>query len=198
MTLLHIDSSILGEQSASRQLSAAIVARLTRHDPACAVVYRDLAADPPPHLAGCHLAGHDDPAVLAEIRRGEHLLQEFLAADTVVLGVALYNLSIPSQLKAWIDRIVVAGRTFRYTEAGPQGLARGKRVILAVARGGHYCGDAGLAPGEHAEAYLRSVFAFIGIPDPEVIAADGLSISAGHRTAGIRQALDAITALPCR
>ena len=116
------------------------------------------------------------------------MLDEFLAADTVVIGAPMYNFTLPSQLKAWIDRILVAGTTFRYTENGPEGLAKGKRVIIALARGGIYDSGSPAASLEHLESYLRGVFNFIGI-EPEFVAADGLNISPEHREASIKQAL---------
>ena len=174
MTVLHIDASINGENSASRVISKSIVDRLDR-SPTDALVYRDLAADPLPHLT---LDAFADRSVL----------DEFLAADTVVIGAPMYNFSLPSQLKAWIDRILVAGVTFRYTANGPEGLTGGKRVIVALARGGFYDEASPAAALEHLETYLRGIFNFIGI-EPEFLAADGLAVSAEQRAAAIRQAL---------
>ncbi len=180
MNLLHIDSSIRGETSASRALTAAVVARLKAADPSATVTYRDLAKEPLPHLT---LEGMGAP---------NPTLDEFLAADAVVIGVSMYNFSIPSQLKAWIDRILVAGRTFSYGDTGPQGLVGGKRVILAIARGGHYAAG---GPLEHAETYLRGVLAFIGITDPEVINADGLMMGEDARAGAMSKALQQAEAL---
>ncbi|CAO3452602.1 FMN-dependent NADH-azoreductase (EC 1.7.1.6) [Azospirillum argentinense] len=196
MKLLHIDSSILGEQSVSRMLSRATVQRFKEHNPAIDIIHRDLAAVPVPHLTGDHLAA--SPAVMEDIAFGEKLLDEFLNADVVVIGVALYNLTISSQLRTWIDRIVIAGKTFRYTENGPEGLARDKRVILAVARGGHYRQGTSLTASEHAESYLRSIFAFIGVTRLDVIAAEGLAVSEAHRESGTRAAFEALSALDPR
>ena len=108
------------------------------------------------------------------------MLDEFLAADTIVIGAPMYNFTLPTQLKAWIDRIVVAGKTFRYTANGPEGLAGGKRVIVALARGGIYDEGSPAAALEHLETYLRGVFNFIGI-EPEFVAADGLAIGPEQR-----------------
>src|SRR3981189_318264 len=130
MKLLHIDSSVLGPHSVSRQVSAAIVDR-----PAHAPPGRALRA----------------------------VGVEFLSADIVVIGAPMYNFTIPSQLKAWIDRIVVAGKTFKYSDKGAEGLAGAKRVIIAVSRGNFYGAGAPAAAGEHLETYLRWVFGFIGI-----------------------------------
>jgi FMN-dependent NADH-azoreductase len=175
VTTLHIDASINGANSASRAISSSIVSRLKAADPSARVVYRDLAADPLPHLT---LDAFADTSVL----------DEFLAADTVVIGAPMYNFSLPSQLKAWIDRILVAGVTFRYTASGPEGLAGGKRVIVALARGGFYDAGSPAAGLEHLESYLRGIFNFIGI-EPEFVAADGLNISPEQRAASVSQAL---------
>ncbi|OYW46850.1 MAG: FMN-dependent NADH-azoreductase [Sphingomonadales bacterium 32-68-7] len=174
MTILHIDSSITGEGSVSRTISQAIVSELTARDPAARVIRRDVAADPLPHLT---LASYADTAVL----------DEFLAADTVVIGAPMYNFTLPTQLKAWLDRVLVSGKTFRYTEAGPEGLAGDKRVIVALARGGFYGAGSPVAALEHLETYLRSAFNFIGI-EPEFVAADGINISAEQKASAIDQA----------
>ena len=175
MTILHIDSSITGENSASRAVSKSIIDQLKSAQWGEEIVYRDLASEPLSHLT---LAAFADSTVL----------DEFLAADTIVIGAPMYNFTLPSQLKAWIDRILVAGKTFRYTESGPEGLAKGKRVIVALARGGFYDSGSPAASLEHLESYLRGVFNFIGI-EPEFVAADGLNISPEHREASIKQAL---------
>ena len=175
MTILHVDASINGENSASRAISRSIVDQLTIERGGADVVYRDLAAEPLPHLT---LEAFADTSVL----------DEFLAADTVVIGAPMYNFTLPTQLKAWIDRIVIAGKTFRYTENGPEGLAKGKRVIIALARGGFYAQGSPASALEHLETYLRGLFNFIGI-DPEFVAADGLMISPEQRDQSIRLAL---------
>ena len=199
--LLHLDSSILGGNSVSRTLSASIVAQLQRQLPGVRVTYRDLAATPIAHLSGAYLAASSagetapDPALEADLALGAAVLEEFLAADLVVLGVGFYNFGIPSQLKAWVDRLAIAGKTFRYTEKGPQGLAGGKRVIVAIARGGYYGAGTPSAPMEHAETYLRGVFAFFGIAEIEVVAAEGLNVGAEARKASLAQADERIAEL---
>ena len=172
MTILKIDSSITGDSSVSRQLTAATVAQLREQAPSATVVDRDLVATPLSHLT---LGGSGDADVL----------DEFLAADTIVVGAPMYNFTVPSQLKAWIDRILVAGTTFRYTAEGPLGLAGGKRVIVAVSRGGFYDDSNAM---EHVETYLRGVFGFIGIT-PEFIHADGINYGPEQREAGIANGL---------
>jgi FMN-dependent NADH-azoreductase len=174
VTILHIDSSINGENSASRALTRSIVDQV-RSGYQAEVIRRDLGADPLPHLK---LEDFADSTVL----------DEFLNADTVVIGAPMYNFTLSTQLKAWIDRIVIAEKTFRYTANGPEGLAGGKRVIIALARGGFYDAGSPAAALEHLESYLRGVFGFIGI-EPEFVAADGLSISPEQREQSISQAL---------
>jgi FMN-dependent NADH-azoreductase len=187
MRILHIDSSILGSQSASRLLSREIVSRLTFENPGAAVQYLDLAASPISHLSGGSLARAD----AREAALDAQAMSDFLAADVIVLGAPMYNFSIPSQLKAWIDRVVVAGKTFRYGEAGPQGLVEGKRVFVAVSRGSVYAPG---SPAEFAESYLRHVFGFIGITDVTFVRAEGLGLSAEHREKSINAALATIPA----
>lgn len=184
MKLLHIDSSINGSVSASRAVSAAIAERLQAENPGFENAYHDLAARPLPHLT---LDVLGDPAANAE-------LQAFLAADVVVIGAGFYNFSIPSQLKAWLDRILIGGQTFSYGPDGPHGLAGGKRVIVALTRGGLYGEGSPAASFEHAETYLRTVFGFIGIT-PEFIVAEGLAMGDEARLAGLAAALDAAGSL---
>ena len=175
MTILHIDSSINGENSASRVISSAIVDKLKQSNWGEKIIYRDLVANPIPHLTLDAFAANLD-------------LEEFLAADTIVIGAPMYNFTLPTQLKAWIDRIVVAGATFRYTEDGPEGLAKGKRVIVALTRGGIYSEGSPASALEHLETYLRGVFNFIGI-EPEFVAADGLAIGPEQRETAIGLAI---------
>jgi FMN-dependent NADH-azoreductase len=185
MKLLQIDSSALGAQSATRELTRAIVAQWNAREATLEVVRRDLDQSPLPHLTGDALMRRDPEAAAL----GEAVLQEFLDADVVVLGAPMYNFSIPSTLKAWIDRIAVAGRTFRYTAQGPEGLAGGKKVIVASARGSALGDD---SPADFQEAYLRQLFGFLGVADIEFVRAEGLAISPEHRTRGMAKAHAAI------
>ena len=185
MKLLHLDSSIMGEGSASRAISAAIVERFRETNPGLDVAYRDLAADPIAHIT------LDAYLTLGE---GEDV-QQFLDADVVVIGAGFYNFSIPSQLKAWIDRIAVKGKTFTYGESGPVGLAAGKRVIIALARGNVYGAGSPYAAYEHAETLLRSIFSFVGA-DVEVIVAEGLGRGEDARLAAIEGALEQARRMP--
>src|SRR3954467_3181638 len=143
MKLLHLDSSILSGNSASRQLTAAIVGGLVKKTPGAEVTYRDLSAQPLSHLSGELFAARqgtvpESPETQKDVADSETVLEEFLAADTVVIGAPMYNFGVSTQLKAWIDRIAVAGKTFRYGANGPEGLAGNKHVIIAISRGGLY------------------------------------------------------------
>ena len=175
MTILQLDSSITGDTSVSRILTRRIVDQLRAADPAAAVIARDLVAQPLDHLT---------MGAFADSR----VLDEFLAADTVVIGAPMYNFTLPTQLKAWLDRILVAGRTFRYTATGPEGLAGGKRVIVGLSRGGFYDADSPAAPLEHLKTYLAGVFGFIGIT-PEFVHADGIAVGLEQRQAAIANGL---------
>ncbi len=193
MKLLHLDSSILGENAASRPVTAALVGRLKSQIPALDVVYRDLAAQPLPHLTLGHMPSNENPS--AEQSDSQKILDEFLEADIVVIGAPMYNFTIPSQLKAWIDRVLIAGKTFRYTDKGAEGLAGGKRVIVAVSRGGLYGPGSPAAAAEHVESYLRTAFAFIGIDAPEFIIAEGLKLGPEQFDAALSGALSQAAAL---
>jgi FMN-dependent NADH-azoreductase len=200
MKLLHVDASILGANSASRRLSAAAVERLNKATPGLEIVYRDLAAEPLSHLTGEHLAAAhgavpESPSVQKDIAASQTALQDFLAADIVVIGAPMYNFTIPSQLKAWIDRIVIAGKTFKYGPNGAEGLAGNKRVVIAISRGGLYGPGAPAAALEHLETYLRAVFGFIGVTNLEIIVAEGLQIGPEQREKSMLGALQSAAAL---
>jgi FMN-dependent NADH-azoreductase len=178
MKLLHLDSSITGENSVSRSVSAAVVSQLKSAHPDLEVTYRDLVAHPIDHLT---LPAMADTTYV----------DEFLATDIVVIGAGMYNFTLPSQLKAWVDRILLAGKTFKYGASGAEGLAGGKRVIVALARGGMYGEGSSAATMEHAETYLRGVFGFIGITDVEFIIAEGIAYGPEQRQAAHNGALEA-------
>jgi FMN-dependent NADH-azoreductase len=185
MKLLHIDSAATGAGSVTRELTATIVARWEDAIPGLTVAYRDLDAQPLPHLTGPVLTKVDQVAA----ESSEQALQQFLDSDVIVLGAPMYNFSVPSTLKAWIDRVAVAGRTFHYTENGPEGLAKGKRMVIASGRGGLY-GDN--SPADFQEAYLRQVFGFLGVTDIEFVRAEGVAYSPQHRTDALEGAKAAI------
>jgi FMN-dependent NADH-azoreductase len=193
MKILHVDASILGDSSVSRQLSAAIVRRLHEVHPGSAVTRYDLGAEPIGHLTGAHLAAASgsaapDAALRDDLARGQRALEDFLDADIVVVGAPMYNFAVSSQLKAWIDRLAVAGKTFRYTASGSEGLAGGKKLIVASSRGGTYGPDSPAAALDHQEKYLRDIFGFFGITDLTFVRAEGLAISAEQRQASIAAA----------
>ncbi len=201
MKLLHIDSSILSAHSVSRQLTKDTVAQWVNSHPGTTVEYLDLAVDPPNHLSADSLgfrapAGADQTDVQKrENAISEALVTQFLAADVIVVGAPLYNFSVPSQLKSWIDRIAQAGRTFTYTEAGPKGLAGGKTVIVASTRGGVYSTNDWGRAAEHQESYLQTVFGFLGITDVRFVRAEGLAMGDAKKAEALAEAANGIAKL---
>lgn len=189
MRLLHIDSSAGRTESASRELTAAIVARWREQHPDGQVTRLDLDAEPLPHLTAATLARQSPADAVHAVR----VIEDFLASDVVVIGAPMYNFFIPSTLKAWIDRISVPGRTFRYAAGGTEGLAGGRRIIVVLSRGGFYAAD---TPGEFIEPYFRFLFGFLGINDVHFVRAEGLSISADHRAQGLAAAYRALSEVP--
>ncbi len=187
MKLLHIDSSILGTHSATRELGAALVSSWRQRQPGIEVEYVDLAREPLGDMTGALIAARSAAPVAAsaelqlDIERSERALADFLAADVIIVGAPMYNFSIPTQLKAWIDRIAVAGKTFRYTEKGPEGLAKGKKIIVISARGGMYGAGSPAAALDFQENYLRGVFGFLGVTDVEFVRAEGLNFGPAQR-----------------
>lgn len=198
MKLLHIDSSILGETSISRSVSSAIVRTIRAAMPDIEVVNRDLVADPLAHLTLSYLPNHyplagdavnSDPSEEHRLI-SDAVLSEFLDSDIVVIGAPMYNFTVPTQLKAWIDRIVITGKTFRYTPEGVViGLCGDKRVIVAVSRGGFYGQNTAQAGDEHLETYLRSIFRFIGVTRLEFVIAEGIQITPEQRKKSHEEAL---------
>jgi len=186
MKLLHLDASALGAYSVSRGLTAAIVAEFVQNHPGVEVTYRDLHAAPLGHWG--LPAGENDPAAAESVA----VLEEFLAADVVVIGAPMYNFSITSSLKAWIDRITVAGKTFQYTANGPEGLAGGKRVVIASSRGGVYSQGAPAAGMDFQEPYLRAIFGFLGVTDIEFVRAEGVAMSDDHKAKAVGGAIASI------
>jgi FMN-dependent NADH-azoreductase len=183
MKLLHIDSSITGANSVSRKLSAAIVARQKALRPGLEEKYLDLIATPPAHLSPVHLGawfGHapTDPAVIADIAATSSYIDDLFAADIIVIGAPMYNFGISSYLKAWIDRVLVAGKTFKYSETGTAVslLPPGKKVYIASSRGGLYTPGNPAAPYEHQESHLLAALGFIGLTDVSIIRAEGVAM----------------------
>ncbi|WP_026438666.1 FMN-dependent NADH-azoreductase [Acidocella facilis] len=183
MKLWHIDSSVLGDNSASRKLTAEIVAREKAKHPGLEISYLDVAATPLGHLSPAHIGamfGHPptDEATLADIARGAAAMDELFAADIIVIGAPMYNFGIPSQLKALIDRLLVAGKSFKYGDGGvPVGLVpAGKKVIIASTRGGLYTPGNPAAALEHQESHLTALLNFIGLTDIVFVRAEGLAL----------------------
>lgn len=179
-TLLHIDSSARFSGSLTRELSGAFVAQWQAKNPGGRVITRDVAAEPLPHLSEAMLGAYFTPAdqrsaeQQATIATSDKLVDEVVAADTLVIGIPMYNFAAPSAFKAWIDHICRAGRTFKYTENGPVGLLSGKRAVVFLTRGGVY--SEGPAKAYDFQAgYIKTVLGFIGITDVEVILAEGIS-----------------------
>lgn len=198
MQLLHIDSAITGANSVSRQLTAQIVAAWQAQHPGTQVSYLDLVANAPAHFTSDAMAprtGQTEGLSAAQQRENavsEQLVSQFLAADVVVIGAPFYNFSIPSQLKAWIDRIAQPGRTFRYTANGPEGLATGKTVIVASSRGGVYSTSEGGRALEHQESYLQTVLGFFGVTDVRFVRAEGVAMGEAAKAAALASAAQSI------
>jgi FMN-dependent NADH-azoreductase len=202
MKILHLDSSPTGASSVSREVSKATVAHLAARHPSAEVTYRDLTTAPIGHLGPDLLnalrpgdAFILGPQFAGELELTEELIAEFLVADVVVIGAPMINFSVPTQLKAWIDRVAQPGRTFKYTETGPIGLAAGKKVILVSSRGGMYAGTPMEQTLDHQEAYMRAVMGFFGISDVEVIRAEGVAYGPDARARAVSGALEHAAAM---
>ena len=201
MKLLHLDSSILGQNSVSRTLTAEIVAAYVAQNPGAEVTYHDLANEPAMHLSPAHLAVFqgapvESPALGQDLALGGRYIEELLAADVLVIGAPMYNFGLLTQLKAWIDRVVVAGKTFRYTEQGPEGLVPpGKKVLIAASSGGFYSGDSPAKFLEHSVSYLKGVLGHIGLKDVTVIQAEGVNVSPAARQSAMEKARRTMSAI---
>ncbi|MEG3001850.1 MAG: NAD(P)H-dependent oxidoreductase [Comamonas sp.] len=201
MQLLHIDASINGNNSASRKLTAQIVDAWKAKHEGTQVSYLDLVADAPNHFTSAAMAprtGQSEGLSAEQVTENavsEKLVSQFLAADVVVIGAPFYNFSIPTQLKAWIDRIAQPGRTFRYTANGPEGLAKGKTVIVASSRGGMYSTSAAAEAMEHQESYLKVVLGFFGITDVRIVRAEGLGMGPDAVAAAFANATQEVQAV---
>ncbi|WXL27132.1 FMN-dependent NADH-azoreductase [Ectopseudomonas mendocina] len=188
--VLVIESSVRDQGSVSRQLTETFLASWRASHPNDSVKVRNLAADQVPHLDADLLGGWMKPAdqlSAAEneaLQRSNLLTEELLAADVLVLAAPMYNFAIPSTLKAWLDHVLRAGVTFKYTESGPQGLLTGRRAYVLTARGGVYSGS----PQDHQEPYLRQVLGFVGIYDVQFIHAEGLNLGDEFMKRGLAEA----------
>ena len=188
--VLIIESSARQQDSFSRQLTQQFIKQWHDAHPADTITVRDLALNPVPHLDANLLGGWMKPEAQrsidqqASLRRSNELTDELLAADVLVMAAPMYNFAIPSTLKAWLDHVLRAGVTFKYTENGPQGLLVGKKAYVLTARGGIYAGSA----ADHQEPYLRQVMAFIGIHEVTFIHAEGMNLGGDFQEKGLNQA----------
>lgn len=201
MKLLHIDSSIRDENSVTRRLSAELVEQWCKIYPETAVQYLDLAIDAPSHFnndsLGVKYGLQAQPTERQRIENAisEKLLTQFLETDVIVMGVPLYNFTIPTQLKAWIDRLAQPGRTFKYVDGVAVGLAPGKTIIAALARGSIYSSTEIGQAKEHQETYLKVMFGFFGVTDVRFVRAEGMSVSQDAMLAGVKNGHTEVAAL---
>ncbi|PAA34283.1 FMN-dependent NADH-azoreductase [Pseudomonas fragi] len=195
--VLIIESSARQQGSFSRQLTQQFISQWQAAHPTDQVTVRDLALHPVPHLDANLLGGWMKPEAQrsadehASLKRSDELTDELLAADVLVLAAPMYNFAIPSTLKAWLDHVLRAGVTFKYTETGPQGLLTGKKAYVLTARGGLYAGST----SDHQEPYLRQVMAFIGIHDVSFIHAEGMNLGGDFQDKGLKQAKAKLSAM---
>ncbi|HEX2113427.1 MAG TPA: NAD(P)H-dependent oxidoreductase [Alphaproteobacteria bacterium] len=200
-SLLVVTSSLFGEASQSRQMARELVGSLLRSNPALRVVERDLTPASMPHLSGDTLTAVMTPAEKRTPTQhkaaafADALIAEVEAADMIVLAAPMYNFSIPSTLKAWLDHIARSGRTFRYTAAGPEGLLKGKKVYVVTGRGGVYSGESPARALDFQEPYLRAMLSFLGLTDVSFVHVEGLNISKEQAENGRVRARQAIAAL---
>jgi len=198
MKILQINASARSEGGNSTRLANAIIAHLKSHHPEAEVEVRDLARNPLPFLdeAGVTAlftpADQRTPEQIARIALDEAMIARVQAADVLVLGVPMYNFGVSVQLKSFIDSIARAGITFRYTESGPEGLIKGKRVYVACARGGVYRDT----PADSQTPYLRQVLGFLGMTDVEFIYAEGMNLGPESAEKSFAAAEAAIAKLP--
>lgn len=198
MQILRIDSSTTGDHSISRKLTDELVAHFIAKHPGAKVVTRDLVAAPLAHIDAVTTAAIRTPpeshqgAVAAALPAERAVLEEFLASDVVIVGAPMYNFSIPSQLKAWLDRLGVPGVTFSYSAEGPKGLAGGRKVVVASARGGEYSTD---QLAENQESLLATFFGFIGVDDLHFVRVEKAGYGPEAVAAGMAAAKEAIAQL---
>jgi FMN-dependent NADH-azoreductase len=201
--LLLVTASIFGKDSKSRQIAEAFVDGWRREHPGTVVVERDVGTDPLPHITAEKLgavmtpADKRTPVQAAAVAHADELIEEVEAADVIVLAAPMYNFTVPSTLKAWIDHIARAGRTFRYTEAGPVGLLTGKKVFVVTARGGVFSEGPAKVLDFH-EPYLRGILGFLGLSDVTFVYAEGLNISPESAAAGLDKARAKVASLLAR
>lgn len=199
--LLFVSSSLFDGQSKSREIAGEFISAWRNANPSGRVVERALAPANIPHLSSETLAAlGKQPEARTRVEQdavafADSLIAEVEAADTIVIGAPMYNFTIPTTLKAWIDHIARAGRTFRYTATGPEGLLKNKKVVVVVSRGGFYAGDAAAAGMNHQEPYLRTVLGFIGLTDVSFVAVEGQAIGPDVAAKGVETARTAVKSL---
>lgn len=199
MNILHIDSSAGdGVTSHSKRLSAALVERLRAANPGASVTYRDVANDRPPHVdmtirQAWTPEGAKDATMAETFVRSKAAVDELKAADIIVIGAPMYNFSVPSTLKSWIDHVLIAGQTFRYTESGAEGLLTGK-AYLALSTGGIYS-QGPTAAFDHLSTYLTAILEFVGISEIEIVRAEGVAYGPDQDKAAMASAQARIDAL---
>lgn len=192
--ILFVTSSLNGGDGTSSALGSELVEALTTTHPGSKVTTLDLEELSLPHLDAAEFsawgvpAGDRSPEQAALAQRSDRLIDQLLAHDTLVLGVPMYNMTVPTTLKSWIDRVVRAGRTFRYTADGPQGLISGIDAYAVFARGGMYRGT----PLDTQTDYLKAVLGLIGIQDVKTVFAEGLAMGDDKRHEGLKAARHAI------
>jgi FMN-dependent NADH-azoreductase len=198
MKILHLDSSVLGDNSVSKALTAKVAAAWKSAAPHAVVRHRDLGTEAPQHLSPGYFAIGATPedqrseSQTSELKLSDALIEEFIAADALIIGAPLYNFTIPSGLKAWIDRVVVAGKTFKYSAEGPTGLAGEKKVVIVATSGGKYADT----PVDAAHVgHLKTVLGFVGLKDVTVVRAAGLNMGPESREAALADADAQIAAL---
>ncbi|WP_169568270.1 FMN-dependent NADH-azoreductase [Sneathiella limimaris] len=195
--ILYLKSSILGEHSASNGLSQKFVDQYLATHSGSELIERDLGANPIPHLTGEALGGFGadeadrSPAQVEAANLSDQLIDELKSSDVIVLGLPMYNFGVPSALKAWIDYVAVAGKTFRYTEMGAQGLVQGKKVYIFATRGGKYVGT----PADTQTGFMNTFLNFIGITDIEYVYAEGLALGEDPKTEAVQSAEEQLEVL---
>ena len=201
-TILHLSSSIRSAGSISRELSNELVSKMKAADAANTVIERDLTAQPVPHLTEQMMgafftpAENRSPEQALTVKLSDTLVDEVLAADVIVIAAPMYNFSVSSTLKAWIDHVARVGRTFQYGVNGPEGLIKGKKVIIFTARGGVYSTGPAKVMDFH-ETYLRAVLGFLGITDVSFVHSEGLAMgeeAVNNAMANSRSAIDGLIA----
>lgn len=192
-TLLHVKSSLFGDQGQSAQLAGSFISRWSEQNPEGTVIERDLAADPVPHLDGFRMGALNTPEAdrtpeqQAVVALADQLLAEVKAADVIVIGLPMYNFSVPSQLKSWFDHLARAGVTFQYTETGVEGLIEDRPVYLISTRGGVY-GDEG---SNMQISYVKQLLSFMGLNNQQLVVAEGLALD-DQREAALEKARAAL------